>query len=308
MILREFPNLQWLKAQAQNGFADRKTMQGTPIPHPGWPTVILNTETKRCYRDNIRGPLSIFANLRGISAVETGPKRVVVHPDFYYVTNHDQQYSLEVSNPRGTEVCNVHFGEYWLDQVLATLVKRPGQLIDEGYFQAPLERFELHNCLHSKDPAFGLLLTKAKSAAHALEEEETLYELLVLLIKNDQDVRKAFQNLASSKPSTRQEISRRLIAAVDYIHSHYDKDLTLAELAAISCLSRFHFLRLFKDAFGKTPHQFINEVKIQRAIAALRNSSQDIRSISRSLGFRDSSTFGRLFRRTVGVYPSRFRN
>src|SRR5690606_1221222 len=146
MILREFPNLQWLKAQAQNGFADRKTMQGTPIPHPGWPTVILNTETKRCYRDNIRGPLSIFANLRGISTVETGSKRVVVHPDFYYVTNHDQQYSLEVSNPGGTEVCSVHFGAYWLDQVLATLVKRPGQLsVDQAN-----EHVVIHDMAYSR--------------------------------------------------------------------------------------------------------------------------------------------------------------
>src|SRR5690606_26858009 len=82
-----------------------------------------------------------------------------------------------------------------------------------------------------------------------------------------------------------------------------------------ACRARRHKLPVavpFPEALQRCVRQdtppVYYEGKIQRGIAAPRNSSQDIRSISKSLDFRDSSTFGRLVRRTVGVYPSRFRN
>ncbi len=307
MLLRQFPDLQWLKKQADEQFASRRTMQGTPLPQPGWPTVILNTVTKKCHRDNIRGPLSIFANITGASNVEVGKKRVVVHPDFYFVTNHDQHYTLDVSNPTGTETCNIHFGEYWADQALDTLVKDATRLLDEPVFSIPNQRIELHNKLHLKDEKFNQLLTKARHTDRTLEEEETLYEILVLLLRNDQQIQRAAEKIPTLRNSTRDEILRRLIIAVDYVHSYYDRDLSLEDLATVSCLSKFHFLRLFKTVFGKTPYQFINEVKIQRAKSLLQHTNHNIVAISQMLGFGDASTFSRLFYNQTGLYPTQFR-
>lgn len=307
MLLKEFPDLQWLKKQAEDRFASRKTMQGAVLPNPGWPTVILNAETKQCHRDNIRGPLSVFTNIRGASAVVTGSKRVVVRPGFFYVTNHDQYYTLDIRHTTGTETCNIHFGEYWADQALVTLVKNSSELLDQAYFDIPYQRLELHNKLYFGDESFNRLLQKAKSAASTLDEEETLYDILVLLLRNDQQIKKASEKIASIKNSTKQEILRRLILAVDYIHSYYDRDLSLEELASVSCLSKFHFLRLFKTVFGKTPNRFINDVKVQRAKTLLLHSREDIISISRALGFRDASSFSRLFYNQTGFYPTRFR-
>ncbi|MFN3667564.1 MAG: helix-turn-helix domain-containing protein, partial [Sediminibacterium sp.] len=307
MLLTEFPDLQWLKRQAEEKFASRKTMQGSVLPHAGWPSVILNASTKKCCRDHIRGPLSIFTNITGTSAVEVGKKRVVVHSDFYYVTNQDQYYTLDIKNPEGTETCNIHFGEYWADQVLATWVAKPSTLVYEPYFTVPHQRFELHNKLYFKDEGFNRLLVKAKNAVSELDEEETLYEILVRLLENDRQIIKAAEKIPSIKHATRTEILKRLILAVDYIHSYYDKDLTLGELASVSCFSKFHFLRLFKIVFNKTPYQFINEVKIQHAKSLLLHSQQDIISISRALGFRDASSFSRLFYNHTGLYPTQFR-
>ena len=169
------------------------------------------------------------------------------------------------------------------------------------------ERFELHTTLHRKEDVFNRLLIRAINATSPLEEEETLYGMLILLLKNDTRIGELSKKIPAVKNSTREEVFKRLIASVDYIHSHYDKDVTLAELAAVSCLSKFHFLRLFKEAFGRTPYQFIIEVKVRRAISLLRDSRLSIRDISKSLGQPDPSTFSRLFRKHVGVYPSQFR-
>ena len=100
---------------------------------------------------------------------------------------------------------------------------------------------------------------------------------------------------------------KRLLIASDYIYSFYDKDITLDELAGVACLSKFHFLRLFKIAFGKTPHKFINEVKVEQSKLLLKDPGIEVYTIARSLGFQDASTFSRMFYNQTGVYPSQYR-
>src|SRR4051812_20782388 len=116
MVHTEFPNLQWLKSQAEQSFAARKAWNGRVLAKKGWPTVILNVKTNNAYRDNIRGPLSVFSNIRGESVVEASKRRVKVKEGFFFVTNHDEYYTLQVDQ-RNTETFNIHFGEYFADQV-----------------------------------------------------------------------------------------------------------------------------------------------------------------------------------------------
>src|SRR5262245_24650754 len=121
MIFRQFPDLTWLKAQTEKRFADRKGWNGLTLSQEGWPTVILNVTTENTYRDNIRGPLSLFTNLSGESHVETGSKRVRIREGFFYLSNHDQHYTLDIKEAAPSETFNIHFGEYFADQVFQSL-------------------------------------------------------------------------------------------------------------------------------------------------------------------------------------------
>src|SRR5690349_21527217 len=113
MILREFPNLTWLKQQAEARFSNRTAWDGRPLPQSGWPNVILNVETKQTYRNNIRGPLSLFTNIQGESTVETGSKRVKIKENFFYLSNQAQHYTLDINEAKPTQTFNIHFGEYF---------------------------------------------------------------------------------------------------------------------------------------------------------------------------------------------------
>nr|WP_262899503.1 AraC family transcriptional regulator [Chryseosolibacter histidini] len=95
--------------------------------------------------------------------------------------------------------------------------------------------------------------------------------------------------------------------ATDYIHSYYHQDITLEELAGVACLSKFHFLRLFKIAFQKTPHQFISEVKVQQAKTFLKRTGMEVSAIAKALGFDNTSSFSRMFYHQTGLYPSQYR-
>lgn len=308
MVFHQFPDLQWLKNQAETNFQNRQAWQGRALPTAGWPSVVMNVKTNQTFRDNIRGPLSLFANLQGSSTIHLGSKVTKVSEEYFFVSNQDQHYTLEVDNKKETETINIHFGEYWADQVLRTLTASSESLLDESIFTTPHYRLELHNKLYEKHEALTKLLLELKrSEGDRLKEEEKLFEVLAELVRQSNMCKKVENGLPPVKNATRMEIFRRLADATDYIYSNPQAEISLDILAQISCMSKFHFLRLFKTAFGQTPHQFVNDVKVKQATSLLTRTSLEVQAISRQLGFKDSSTFSRLYFNHTGFYPSQIR-
>jgi AraC family transcriptional regulator len=215
---------------------------------------------------------------------------------------------LSVDQENVTETFNIHFGEYWADEILSALIKSSDKLLTESYFTAPFQRVEFYNKLYLRDQRFNTFVELLRNnAGDDLAEEENLCEILICLLKQDQQIKKLVHQIPSVKNSTRNEILRRLLITSDYIHSFYQKDINLDELASTCCLSKFHFLRLFKIAFQKTPHQFINELRVNKAKILLKNGHLEVSDIARSLGFINPSSFSRMFYQQTGAYPSQLR-
>ena len=101
--------------------------------------------------------------------------------------------------------------------------------------------------------------------------------------------------------------SCRLRRVTEYIQQNLDKDLRLAELAALVYMSRYHFARLFKCSTGVPPHRFVIRQRIARASAFLATQELSIAQISRMVGFRTPSHFTTVFRRVTGVTPQGYR-
>lgn len=89
----------------------------------------------------------------------------------------------------------------------------------------------------------------------------------------------------------------------DYIHHHLYQDLKLTDLSAIAQISPYHFLRLFKQQMGITPHQYILQCRIEKAKHLLQHSTMSISEIAMQTGFCDQSHLTRCFKRAVGATP-----
>ncbi|MEH2110739.1 AraC family transcriptional regulator [Nostoc sp.] len=89
----------------------------------------------------------------------------------------------------------------------------------------------------------------------------------------------------------------------EYIHEHLHQDLKLADLSAIAQLSPYHFLRLFKQRMGITPHQYILQRRIEKAKHLLKHSNLSIAEIAMRTGFCDQSHLTRCFKHIVGITP-----
>jgi AraC family transcriptional regulator len=116
-------------------------------------------------------------------------------------------------------------------------------------------------------------------------------------------------NVAVRRPSRRDE--RRVTAALRRIeaaaHDQRHARLALADLAREAATSPYHFLRIFRQLVGMTPHQFVLRTRLHRAAVRLRRSDETISAIAFDAGFNDLSTFNRRFRRLMGASPGAYR-
>ncbi|MEL6381669.1 MAG: AraC family transcriptional regulator [Cyanobacteria bacterium J06626_18] len=103
---------------------------------------------------------------------------------------------------------------------------------------------------------------------------------------------------------------QRLGQVIDYIEAYLTEDLSLNDLALVSGVSKFHFSRLFKQAFGLTPHRYLMKRRVERAAAALKTEfSKDaiaIAQVAHQFGFTDQSHFTRVFKQVKGLTPKQF--
>lgn len=83
--------------------------------------------------------------------------------------------------------------------------------------------------------------------------------------------------------------------------------MSVAELARLVDLSPDHFSRAFKSATGRSPHQLISEMRIERAKALLRDSSLSMTDLALELGFSSSAHFSSRFRQLTGLSPTAWR-
>lgn len=102
-------------------------------------------------------------------------------------------------------------------------------------------------------------------------------------------------------------VDDRVLKAIRYIRKNIDKQITMEDLLNICCLSKDHFIRLFKNDMGTTPIKYINQKKIERAQLLLITNNRSIKDIAYALSFENVYYFNRLFKKIIGMTPSEYR-
>lgn len=103
------------------------------------------------------------------------------------------------------------------------------------------------------------------------------------------------------------EVLERLNRAREFIDHCYDLPLDLEQISSHACFSRFHFLRLFRQAFNKTPHQYLVERRIEKAKELLSADQLRVTDVCFEVGFQSLGSFSSLFHKSVGHPPVTFR-
>jgi len=101
--------------------------------------------------------------------------------------------------------------------------------------------------------------------------------------------------------------ARHLLRAKDLADSRYFERLDVADLARAAGLSRAHFSREFRRAFGEPPHTYLLTRRLERAAALLRSTDRSVADICFSVGLQSVGSFTTSFTHTYGISPTAYR-
>jgi len=121
----------------------------------------------------------------------------------------------------------------------------------------------------------------------------------------------AAADMAHAEPFGRSASQPRAVAdALRYIHTNYSRDLSLNDLAEAVHLSPFHLARLFKEALGVSPHQYLIQVRVNsaRSLLSAGSGERSLAEVASAVGFADQSHLTRHFKRILGITPKQFRH
>jgi AraC-like DNA-binding protein len=136
--------------------------------------------------------------------------------------------------------------------------------------------------------------------------QDVMEEILAHIITLHQEINARIDTIDKEKASTRQEIYRRLRAGHEYIHDHYAGSITIDMAAKQTCLSGFNFKRLYKAFYHESPYQTIKRLRLQQATELLA-TGMPVKQVCLEVGWKDPSSFVRLFKTATGVTPNRLR-
>jgi AraC-like DNA-binding protein len=101
--------------------------------------------------------------------------------------------------------------------------------------------------------------------------------------------------------------ARHLLRAKDLADARYFEPLDVDDLARAARLSRAHFSREFRRAFGEAPHSYLLTRRLERAAAMLRSTDRSVADICFSVGLQSVGSFTSSFTRTYGMSPTAYR-
>ena len=102
--------------------------------------------------------------------------------------------------------------------------------------------------------------------------------------------------------------ARHLARARDLADARYAEEIGVDDMARAAGLSRAHFSREFKRAFGESPHAYLLTRRLERAAALLRTTDRSVSDVCFSVGLRSLGSFTTSFARTYGLAPAAYRD
>ncbi|MEH6497232.1 MAG: AraC family transcriptional regulator [Pseudomonas marincola] len=133
-------------------------------------------------------------------------------------------------------------------------------------------------------------------SSNAADQEAALFDIAVTL---------AHHNGCAASEDKLCSTDWRLARITEYIHAHSSDPISIETLANIAGLSKYHFLRLFRDHTGITPWQYIVNYRVNQARLALEKGGKIV-DVAFDYGFSDHSHFNRQFKSIYGTTPKKW--
>ncbi len=273
--------------------------------------VIIHCRGKNIYYPVHWGPLSVKCAFHGSEYYQKRSCKYAVSGENFLLLNEGTTYSSYIEPGNEVESLTINFNREYQSDVRRVIANSTDKLLNQP-FEPPGELVFVEEKLYKHNNFVSPLIFKLRSLSRHFHENEasiseTLYFLLNALIQNNATLIHEIKGVAAARFTTKKEIYRRLNEVKDYIDSCSNEDISLESLSKIALMSPFHLLRQFKKNFHTTPYQYLVNRRMERAIDILKSSDATLSDVCFITGFRDTSSFSKLFRKRYRLSPQQYR-
>ncbi len=185
------------------------------------------------------------------------------------------------------------------------VVAKMNDMIPRSKHSGEWEYDSMHSVHFKNTGSVDLLIRKL---FHIFTEENNQRDLLVDLNTSELIVHMLqTESRALLLKNYRNHVTRNgLAAAIDYIHKNLNGPISSKKLASEACMSKASFYRYFKNEFGMSPVEYINNKRIERACVMLNKKRNNVTDVCYELGFSSVSHFIKLFKEMTGLTPKQY--
>jgi AraC-like DNA-binding protein len=153
---------------------------------------------------------------------------------------------------------------------------------------------------------FAQLVTilQTPQAQESLRAQERMSALLRHWVLRHGRVKSSWPAAQSSQQAAKQD--HRVRQMRDYLYAHLTQDVKVEQLASMTGISRIHATRLFANAYGMAPHQYLNALRVLRAKQLIASGSP-LAEAATDAGFADQAHMSKRFQRAWGLSPGRYK-
>lgn len=271
--------------------------------------IISTTSDHRTYSETAAN-FSIRFVFSGAETCTIGRRQLSLHTDSFIMLNKGTQFTSSADPRSPASVLSVEFDEGFLNEFNARLFNGK----KNGLFDAEHSTYQLRETIYPLKADLKLNISRLKRLVEEENADEvSINELLECCLQNccriyNEEVSLKAKKLNFLNVNTRTEILRRLNLAKEYLYANYDKNVNLESVANYACLSVNHLLRTFKLAYNQSPHQYLIQIRLQRAQLLLTKTEYPVYEIVNMVGFKCTSSFIRLFRNRYQTTPLKYRS
>jgi len=276
--------------------------------------VMINWATTHLDNPNVGATtLAVRWALNGQRLFESRNRRFAVDDSSYRIFNNGSEFSSTINSATPVECYTVCFQPELAVSALAGIVTPDHKLLDDPEVTAKPHLVQFMEKTNPHDAVVSPIIQRLERykdsdvATHGWFEEQFRL-LLVALIEVDSKIQDEIDRVPAARAATRDELYRRIQNARDFMEAGLSGPLSIQEIASAAAFSPFHLLRIFKQVFGETPHQYLTRRRVEAAKSYLKNTDMSVTDICLAIGFESLGSFSWMFRRHVGVSPEGYRN
>jgi len=246
----------------------------------------------------------------GIEKCIVNNREMNIFPDNFTIINAGTDYSSLIDSITPVHTLSLYLNTQFVEDFNRSFFLGEEDLLTHSEFEKKPEFVETLYPLHG-NIRYNLSHLK-RQIDQGLQDEMLLNEYLHHCLLGyyqiyHKEIDEKFRSLNFIKEKTRKEVFRRLLLAKEYLHSNSNKNVRLEDVADYCCLSINHLLRTFKNAYGLSPHQYLMQLRLDRAKGLLKATNYSLSDITCLVGFESVSSFVRLFKSSVGTTPFKYR-